>query len=41
VRYEAKKPAALWVMDADGRNQKPVLEDVRRGITAPADWKPK
>ncbi len=41
VRYEAKKQPALWVMDADGKGQKPVLEDVRRGITQPADWKPK
>jgi TolB protein len=41
VRYEAKKQPTLWVMDADGANQKPLLEDVRRGITQPAEWKPK
>jgi TolB protein len=41
LRYEAKKQPTLWVTDADGTNQKPVLDDVRRGLTLPAEWKPK
>ncbi len=35
-RYEANKPMALWVMDADGKNPRPVLAGTPHG-----DWKPR